>query len=114
MERIEKVYMMNKAFYDNFFHSELRGNQALYEAIFYFITSYEIRSGEFEGNEHVLRKVNQDNFILSREYTYFDSNKGEMPQCDIFGCIPAAKRVLIQLMANFAENDADLVPLYEQ
>lgn len=39
-----------------------------YESIINFINLYEIRKGEFEGNEYVIMKVDRDNFILFPEY----------------------------------------------
>jgi len=40
----------------------------LYEEICHFIESYEIRKGEFEGNEYIIMKIDKDNFILFPEY----------------------------------------------
>lgn len=45
-----------------------------YKSIIDFISSYEIRKGEFEGNEYVIMKVDRDNFILFPEYD--DGRKG--------------------------------------
>lgn len=39
-----------------------------YNDIIYFINSYEIRKGEFEGNEYIIYKLDRDNFILYPEY----------------------------------------------
>ena len=33
-----------------------------------FINLYEIRKGEFEGNEYVIMKMDRDNFIIFSEY----------------------------------------------
>ncbi|MDE6251053.1 MAG: hypothetical protein K2M78_00200 [Lachnospiraceae bacterium] len=38
------------------------------DCIMNFINSYEIRRGEFEGNEFIILKIDRDNFILYPEY----------------------------------------------
>ena len=40
----------------------------LYEEIVKFIDNYNIRCGEFECNEHIIKKMNHDNFIVFLEY----------------------------------------------
>lgn len=37
-----------------------------------FITSYYVRNGEFEGNEYVINKIDQTNYIIFSEYKYED------------------------------------------
>ena len=37
-------------------------------SIINFINLYEIRKGEFEGNEYVSMKMDRDNFIIFPEY----------------------------------------------
>lgn len=39
-----------------------------YESIVEFINSYEIRKGEFEGNEYIILKIDRNNFIIYPEY----------------------------------------------
>ncbi len=39
-----------------------------YESIMNFINLYEIRKGEFEGNEYIIMKMDRDNFIIFPEY----------------------------------------------
>ena len=39
-----------------------------YEMITNFISSHEIRKGEFEGNKYIIMKVDRDNFIIFPEY----------------------------------------------
>lgn len=39
-----------------------------YDSITNFISLYEIRKGEFEGNEYIIMKVDRDNFIIFPEY----------------------------------------------
>ena len=38
------------------------------QSIINFINLYEIRKGEFEGNEYVIMKMDRDNFIIFSEY----------------------------------------------
>lgn len=52
---------------DSFLQAEIN-NQALYDDIIYFITSFHIRNGEFEGNEYIIKKMDQINFIIFSEY----------------------------------------------
>lgn len=41
--------------------------QEMYDEIIWFINSYEIKNGEFEANSHVIRKIDNNNFIISSE-----------------------------------------------
>lgn len=52
---------------DGFLQSEIN-TQELYEDIINFITSYHVRNGEFEGNEYIIKKMDQSNFIIFPEY----------------------------------------------
>ena len=51
----------------DFLYSEIT-NQDMYEGIMSFILSYHIRCGEFEGNEYVIKKMDQLNYIIFAEY----------------------------------------------
>lgn len=57
---------------NKFLQAEINSKE-YYESIMDFINSYEIRKGEFEGNEYVIMKMNRDNFIIFPEY---DDGKG--------------------------------------
>ncbi len=50
-----------------FLQAEINSKE-YYESIISFINTYEIRKGEFEGNEYVIMKIDRDNFILFPEY----------------------------------------------
>jgi hypothetical protein len=50
-----------------FLQAEINSKE-YYESIIYFINSYEIRKGEFEGNEYIIMKIDRDNFIVYPEY----------------------------------------------
>jgi hypothetical protein len=52
---------------DKFLQAEINSEE-LYKEIIDFINSYEIRKGEFEGNEYIIMKMDRDNFILFPEY----------------------------------------------
>ncbi len=52
---------------EEFLQAEIN-TQELYEDIINFITSFHIRNGEFEGNEYVIKKMDQTNFIIFPEY----------------------------------------------
>ena len=58
---------------NKFLQAEINSKE-YYESIMDFIESYEIRKGEFEGNEYVIMKIDRDNFILFPEYN--DGNEG--------------------------------------
>lgn len=57
-----------------FLHAEIM-SQELYEEIYRFIISYHIRNGELEGNEYIIRKMDEKNFILYLEYFDKDGNR---------------------------------------
>lgn len=50
-----------------FLQAEINSKE-YYEGITNFINSYEIRKGEFEGNEYIIMKIDRDNFIIFPEY----------------------------------------------
>lgn len=50
---------------NKFLQAEINSKE-YYESIINFINLYEIRKGEFEGNEYVIMKMDRDNFIKPR------------------------------------------------
>lgn len=52
---------------ERFLQSEIN-TQELYDDIMAFIKSYHVRNGEFEGNEYIIKKMDQTNFIIFPEY----------------------------------------------
>ena len=52
---------------EKFLQAEINSKE-YYESITNFINSYEIRKGEFEGNEYIIMKMDRDNFIVFPEY----------------------------------------------
>ena len=52
---------------NKFLQAEINSKED-YESIINFINLYEIRKGEFEGNEYVIMKMDRDNFIIFSEY----------------------------------------------
>lgn len=59
---------------EGFLQSEIN-TQDLYNDIMYFITSYHVRNGEFEGNEYIIKKMDQTNFIIFSEYKDEDGER---------------------------------------
>lgn len=57
-----------------FLKSEIN-TQELYEAILQFVLSPHIRNGEFEGNEYIIKKIDQLNFFIYPEYEYPDGHR---------------------------------------
>lgn len=52
---------------NKFLQAEINSKE-YYNSITNFINLYEIRNGEFEGNEYIIMKVDRDNFIIFSEY----------------------------------------------
>ncbi|MBD5480198.1 MAG: hypothetical protein HDR14_13065 [Lachnospiraceae bacterium] len=65
----------------SFLQSEIN-TQDLYDDIMSFITSFHIRNGEFEGNEYIIKKMDQINFIIFPEYKY-DNGKREIHSAEV-------------------------------
>ncbi|WP_394873303.1 hypothetical protein [Clostridium butyricum] len=71
-------------------------SQELYEEIYKFVVSDHIRNGEFEGNEYVIKKMDEDNFILFPEYIDEDGKR------EIHFAISVYKEQLIKEIQNNA------------
>lgn len=56
---------------ENFLRFEIY--EGMYKEIIHFIKSCEIRNGEFECNEFIIKKMDRENFIIYSEY---DDGKG--------------------------------------
>lgn len=52
---------------NKFLQAEINSKE-YYDSIMNFISLYEIRKGEFEGNEYIIMKIDRDNFIIFPEY----------------------------------------------
>lgn len=59
---------------ERFLQSEIN-TQELYDDIILFIKSFHIRKGEFEGNEFVIKKMDQTNYIIFPEYEDEDGER---------------------------------------
>ncbi|MBC1813943.1 hypothetical protein HCA60_15690 [Listeria booriae] len=59
---------------EHFLRVELQ-NQVAYTEMLQFVASLYIRSGEFEGEEYVIRKLDHLNFIIAREYIGLDGER---------------------------------------
>lgn len=59
---------------ERFLQAEIN-TQELYDDMISFITSFHIRNGEFEGNEFIIKKMDQTNFIIFPEYEVEDGEK---------------------------------------
>ena len=46
----------------------IHGTQEMYNAILYFLKSFEIREGKFEANIYLIHKINRDTVIIYQEY----------------------------------------------
>lgn len=99
-EMKEKVNVMKL-----FLESEIN-TQELYDAIMYFITSYEIRNGEFEGNEFIIRKMDLTNFIIFNEYEYM---RDGCEVREIHAAEAIYKRVLIKTINDYAKRKGIII-----
>ncbi len=87
---------------NSFLQAEIN-TQELYDEIIDYITSYHIRNGEFEGNEYIIRKMDQINFILYSEYEYEEKGR------EIHGAMSIYRRNLLQTINRYAETKGILV-----
>ncbi len=58
---------------EEFSYHELSDHDAC-KAIYEFVTSYDIRCGEYEGNSYVIKKIDRENFIIFLENQYPDGH----------------------------------------
>lgn len=57
---------------ESYFDGEMY--QEMFEAMRYFLISFEIREGKFEGNEILLNKLNRNDVIIYKEYQMQDGS----------------------------------------
>lgn len=79
----------------SFLQAEIN-TQELYDDIINYITSYHIRNGEFEGNEYIIKKMDQINFIVYSEYEYGEKGR------EIHGAISIYRHDLIRIINDYA------------
>lgn len=72
-------------------------NQEYYDDIIRFIYSYNIRCGEYEGNQFVVKKMDILNFIVFEEYEI--DNKRE-----IHHSFSISKKKLIKMINDYAKK----------
>ncbi|MFD1884161.1 hypothetical protein [Paenibacillus wenxiniae] len=82
---------------EHFLEDEI-SSQELYEEIYSFITSFHIRSGEFEANYHIIKKMDQINFFIYAENIFPDDHHREIP----YG-VAIYKRSLIKAINKYAQ-----------
>ena len=70
----------------------------MYEEILYFIDSYDIRCGELECNEYVIKKIDRNNFLLFVEYVHLDREK------EVFNSFSISKENLKKAREEYAKN----------
>lgn len=80
------------------------GTQELYEAMLAFILSPHIRSGEFEGNEYIIKKYDQINFFIFPEYEYPDGHR------EIHGAISIYRGKLLEQINKAAQEKGLRLP----
>lgn len=76
--------------------------QEMYDEIINFITSFHIRSGEFEGNEYIINKMDRDNFIIYLEYDYSENPHYNYNGRGITNAIAINRKFLLQVINEYA------------
>lgn len=84
-----------------FLEDEL-SDQEFYDGIIEFIYSYNIRSGEYEGNRFVIKKMDLLNFIIFEEYV-IDGKR------EIGNTIPISRKKLIKRINLYAKKQGFLL-----
>lgn len=87
---------LNEKEIEYFLESEIISG--LYEEIVRFVDNYNIRCGEFECNEHVIKKMDRDNFIVFLEYETKDGLR------DICWAQSFCKKSLTDLINTYAKK----------
>jgi hypothetical protein len=80
------------------FLSDEISSQELYVDICNFINSYHIRSGEFEGNYYIIKKLDQINFLIYAENIFSDGHR-EIPYS-----LSVYKQILIDAIQEHART----------
>ncbi|MCM3033105.1 MULTISPECIES: hypothetical protein [unclassified Niallia] len=89
-----------------FLNTEI-SEQEYYDGIIYFIYSSNIRSGEYECNQFVVKKMDHLNYIIFEEYVI--NNKRE-----IHHSVSISKSELVKVINTFAENQGFVVRSYDR
>ena len=82
---------------ENFLNTEI-SYQEMYEEIVYFINLFDIRCGELECNDYIVKKVDQNNFFIFVEDVYPDGKK------EINNVISIPKDLLVQRIQQHAKR----------
>ncbi|MFD1851349.1 hypothetical protein [Oceanobacillus bengalensis] len=84
-------------------------DQDFYDGIIDFIYSYNIRCGEYECNQYVIKKMDLQNYIIFEEYTYRKNG-----QRDIHHPISVTRNQLITQINNYAKKQGFAVMNYNE
>lgn len=90
----------------NFLEAEISSPE-LYRSIIEFICSFHIRNGEFEGNEFVIKKMDQINYIIFPEYECPDGHR------EIHAAISIYRKQLLQAIQQEAHAKGFPIVSYE-
>ena len=90
---MNKKEILDEFLYDEFGIEEARHN------ILYFMLNENIRSGEYEGNRRILKKLDIYNFIIFTD----DISPTDLHR-EISGCAAFSRQELLFAMANFTGN----------
>lgn len=81
----------------SFLQAEIN-TQDLYDDIINYIVSYHVRNGEFEGNEYIIKKMDQMNFILYSEYECGESER------EIHAALAVYRHELLRAINSYARK----------
>lgn len=80
-------------------------DQEYYDGIIRFVYSGNIRCGEYEGNQYVIKKLDFTNFIIYSEYI-IDGKR------EIHDAFPISKNKLLRLINNHAKKQGFILRDY--
>lgn len=108
---------MKVEFLWRFMEDEL-DNQEIYNDIVHFVICEGIRKGEYETNMYIVRKVDQDNFIIYDEYTLQNYGPELSVQCSVdrvtfFKELIKFVRTKPSKLKEFPESSFDLEAYYD-
>ena len=89
------------------FLSDEFSNEEAQQGILYFMLNENIRSGEYEGNRQVLKKLDSFNFIIFKEDIYPTDMRIEISECAAF----SRQELLSALAAGIGKTERELIAM---
>lgn len=89
------------------FLSDEFSNEAAQQDILYFMLNENIRSGEYEGNRQVLKKLDSFNFVIFTDDFYPVDMHREISDCAAF----SRQELLSALAAGIGKTERELIAM---